>query len=163
MRYKRSWGELPYRLCCFLRFVRDRLRAVCWLEGFGRATRLLDLLRGLCWLGRSGALLGCSTDFGLSVGWKVSGALLGCSTCFGLFVGWEVSGALLGCSTDFGLSDGWEVPSCSSAAVVEDGSGGAEDAEVALFNAVEEVAGTRNLKPENIIELAKKPITQRRK
>ena len=99
----------------------------------------------------------------LSDGWEVSGALLGCSTGFGLSDGWEVSGALLGCSTGFGLSDGGEVPSCSSAAVVEDGSGGAEDAELALFNAVEEVAGTRNFKPENIIELAKKPITQRRK
>jgi len=105
----------------------------------------------------------CSTGFGLSDGWEVSGALLGCSTGFGLSDGWEVSGALLGCSTRFGLSDGGEVPSCSSAAVVEDGSGGAVDAEVALFNAVEEVVGTRNLKPENIIELAKKPITQRRK
>jgi hypothetical protein len=111
----------------------------------------------------SGALIGCSTGFGLCDGWEVSGALIGCSTGFGLSDGWEVSGALLGCSTRFGLSDGGEVPSCSSAAVVEDGSGGAVDAEVALFNAVEEVVGTRNLKPENIIELAKKPITQRRK
>ena len=40
--YKRSWRELPYRLCCFLRFVLDRLRALRWLGGFGRATRLLD-------------------------------------------------------------------------------------------------------------------------
>src|SRR4029077_13882881 len=96
-------------------------------------------------------------------GWEFSGALLGCSTGFGLSDGWEVSGALLGCSTGFGLSDGGEVPPCSSAAVVEDGSGGAEDAEVALFKAVEEVVGTRNLRPEKIIELAIKPVTQRRR
>ena len=52
LRYKRSWRELPYRLCCFLRFVLDRLRALRWLGGFGRATRLLDRLRASPMVGR---------------------------------------------------------------------------------------------------------------
>src|SRR6478672_13287026 len=54
LRYKRSWRELPYRLCCFPRFVLDRLRALRWLGGFGRANRLLDRLRALRWLGGFG-------------------------------------------------------------------------------------------------------------
>jgi hypothetical protein len=114
---------LPYRLCCFLRFVLGRLRA-------------LD-------------------------GWEVSGELLGCSTDRALD-GWEVSGELLGCSTGFGFSDGWEVSRLSAArpasgspmvgrcilfSAAVDGSGGAEDAEVALFSAVEEWWG-QGLKPE---------------
>src|SRR6478609_4080570 len=52
--WPRSRRELPYRLYCFLRFVLDRLLALRWLGGFGRAARLLDRLRALRWLGGFG-------------------------------------------------------------------------------------------------------------